>query len=190
MINDKAELLAEIVTRSGYEDIIPRASVAIGLAEKIIEKQLRVSDMINSVSVSLDNTGMGILPSDLLEIIEIRQPNSYQSSQHQKDLIVKNNYYGFYVEADKFFHNPIIPTINLIYYQKIPSLNANDTNWLLNDDPDIYISALMMQAFQMANNIDSAVIYKNYLGQLLNDYQTADNIKKYSVYTMTARGVV
>lgn len=190
MINDKAELLAEIVSRSGYEDIIPRASVAIGLAEKIIEKQLRVSDMVNSLLVSLDSEGMGVLPVDLLEIIEIRQPNSYQSTQYQKDLIVKNNYYGFYVEVDKIFHNPITPTVNLVYYQKIPSLNANDTNWLLNEDAEIYITALMMQAFQMANNIENAVIYKNYLIELLNDYQTADNIKKYSVYTMTARGVV
>lgn len=190
MIHDKAELLAEIVTRSGYEDIIPRGSVAIGLAEKIIEKEIRVSSMINSVTLTLNSVGMGTLPTDLLEIIEVRQNNSLQSAQYQKDFVAKNNYYGFYIDKNTLFHNPIVPSVSLKYYQKLPSLNDNNTNWLLDADPGIYITALMMQAYEMAKDIENAVVYKNYLNELLVNLQTADNIKQYSKYTMTARGVV
>jgi hypothetical protein len=190
MINDKIELLAEVVTRSGYEDLIPRSSIAIGMAEKIIEKQLRVSEMFESVVLTLDLNGMGLLPADLLQIIEVKQGLNLSSGQFSKEKIKDNNFYGFYIETNKLYHNPIIENVALDYYKKIPSLNASNTNWLLDADPNIYLTALLMQAYQMKNDIENTIIYKNYLSELLYDYQVDDNIKRYSNMVMTARGVV
>ena len=52
MINDYPELIAEVSARSGATDVVNRAKMFVGMAEKMLSKRLRLAGMETAALVS------------------------------------------------------------------------------------------------------------------------------------------
>ena len=72
MIQDYAELIAEVTTRSSVSDVATRAKMHVGMAENMLSKRLRTSDMETAVVLTTDADGLAALPSDYAEMRSIR----------------------------------------------------------------------------------------------------------------------
>lgn len=189
MVNDKAELIAEVVNRSSYPDLVNRMNIVIGLAERQIEKNLRVSDMVVSDILTFDGLGFADLPSDMLELIELRNGEykvSVVGKEASKVLICEN----VYIEGNKVKVTPVVSALNITYYQKIPSLNNNQTNWLLEKEPEIYLSGVLLQAFIMSGDREQAGVAREYFNDMMIDFKAQDNSYRYSKQVLTLEGVV
>ena len=67
----------------------------------------------------------------------------------------------FAVKGDKILIRPVSgDDIKLIYTRKIPSLSAtNQTNWLLDNHPDAYLSGSIAVAYTFIGNASASALY-------------------------------
>jgi len=71
-------------------------------------------------------------------------------------------------------------TAKLTYYQRIPPLSdAAETNWLLDDHPDVYLYGALYQAALYLKNPDEASGYAALFTTLLDDVMSADKVDGY-----------
>lgn len=56
-----------------------------------------------------------------------------------------------------------------LYYQKIPSLAASSTNWLMTAHPDLYLFGTLTEAQAYAVNVDSAALWKARRDELIDE---------------------
>lgn len=66
------------------------------------------------------------------------------------------------------------------YYSKIPSLSKGDTNWLLEDAPDVYLYGALLEAEPWLKNDARIEVWRGFLQTALIDLQTSNDIARYS----------
>lgn len=165
-ITTYAELQTAIADYLARSDITSAISDFIKMAEARMNRSLRTHDMEASATVTM-TSGSGSLPSDYLEWIAVTHDGSTYDSELR------------YVEADsdewRFRHRPnsnpqlftilantlkIRPVVSgnctLFYYQSIPSLATNSTNWLLTQAPDLYLNYALAEAHIYIKQYDRA----------------------------------
>jgi len=106
-----------------------------------------------------------------------------------ENVSTKTTYY--YCHADGQFE--LYPTpadtlnVELLYYQKIPDLATNSTNWLLTDAPDVYLyGALLHSAPYLADDARVAVWAQMYSAAVQN-VNNASEQARYSGSGMTLK---
>ena len=155
--------IADYLARSDITAAIPDF---IKMAEARMNRSLRTHDMEASATVTM-TSGSGSLPADYLEWISV----THDGSTYDSDLR--------YVEADsdewRFRYRPngnpqlftilagtlkIRPVVSgdctLGYYQSIPALATNSTNWLLTRAPDLYLNYALAESYIYTKQYDRA----------------------------------
>jgi len=136
--------VADFLNRSDMTSVIPDF---ITMCEADMNRTLRVREMsirtrapINSQYVKLPADFLGMRNIDLLT--DPVTPLSYLNLQnldiHRSNKSTgKPLYYSIMQGSIEFSPVPDSEyTLEIIYYQKIPALSTNSTNWLLTDHPD------------------------------------------------------
>jgi hypothetical protein len=142
------------------------------------------------------------IPSDWLETIRLHLTGSGTSAltltsrAAMADIRAKNEDIStvkpyYYTHADGQFELYPTPTeatdFELLYYQKIPDLATNSTNWLLTDAPDVYLyGALLHSAPYLAEDARVAVWAQMYSAAVSNVNRAAEQAR-YSGSGMTLK---
>lgn len=192
--------IADFLNRDDLTSVIP---TFIQLAEADMNRQVRHWKM-ESRSTGTQDAGDQYMqiPSDWLETIRLHLTGSGTSAltltsrAAMADIRAKNEDIStvkpyYYTHADGQFELYPTPTeatdFELLYYQKIPDLATNSTNWLLTDAPDVYLyGALLHSAPYLAEDARVAVWAQMYSAAVSNVNRAAEQAR-YSGSGMTLK---
>ena len=151
------ELLAEVESWSNRADLTAKMADFILYGEKRLNRDLRIRQMEASSDLSaVAGTREIALPSDYLEVRRVYIDGSPVS---ELGYVGPHVFWGTHGSSEpgkpKFYtvegNNLVlgaIPdsayTVKFTYYQQIPPLVTNATNWLLEDAPDLYVYASLI----------------------------------------------
>jgi hypothetical protein len=71
--------------------------------------------------------------------------------------------------------DPDNTTLELEYFQKIPSLQANSTNWLMTEHPDLYLFGALTEAQAYTVNAETAALWKARRDELFDEIEKLSN---------------
>ena len=155
---DYTDLLIGTSDYTGRDDVTHLFPRFVKLAESRLNRRLRVGDMEAETQITTDANGEVSLPSDFLEMREVK--NSVGRILKSNSLNALTRSYGnrggtpeaYAVVGTEFHVKPKgAATFDITYYQDIPSLTANSTNWLLTRAPDVYLAAVSAQVLLWAS---------------------------------------
>lgn len=79
-------------------------------------------------------------------------------------------------------------TIEIVYYQKVPNLNSTDnTNWLSEHYPDIYVSAIAAEICLYVKDYPAASIWTERVGAAIDELSTTDAEERWTAASLTMR---
>ena len=180
--------IADFLNRSDLSAVIPDF---ITMCEADMNRTLRVREMsvrtrapIDSQYVKLPSSFLGMRNIDLLT--DPVTPLSYINLQnldiHRSNKTTgKPLYYSIMQNNIEFAPVPDAEyTLEIIYYQKIPALSINPTNWLLDDHPDAYLYGSLMHSAPYLQSDDRVGLWAGKYNQILQQIKVSDESAKFS----------
>ena len=180
--------VADFLNRSDLTSVIPDF---ITMAEAELNRTLRVREMsvrtqapIDSQYVKLPDDFLGMRNIDLLT--DPVTPMTYKNLQNldihrASDATGKPIYYSIMQNNIEFAPVPDGDyTIEIVYYQKVPSLSANSTNWLLTDHPDAYLYGSLMHSAPYLQADERIGVWAGKYQQVIQQITTSDEKAKFS----------
>lgn len=184
MIADYADLMMTVSDHTGFDDLPAHFGRICLLAERTIEKDLRHSAMLTDATVLLMD-GRGDLPDDFIAPESVNrslEDRTRALEQFTLEVFRKRRLTGFAIggAGPRLHVYPHQEEVFLTYYARLPSLEVNDINWLLEEDPEIYLHACAFQAQVWKGAADAAAATKPYLMGLINERNIQDGHQRYS----------
>lgn len=162
------ELKSAIADYLARNDLTSQIVDFIALAEGRLNRKLRTHDMEASATVTM-TSGSGPLPSDYLEWISatwvgVRTHDLRYVEPDSEEWRFRYRPNGdpamFSIIASTLKLRPVITgDVTLAYYQKIPALATNSTNWLLTRAPDLYLNYSLAEAYILTKDEERALAY-------------------------------
>ncbi|MEM6602513.1 MAG: hypothetical protein AAF621_00530 [Pseudomonadota bacterium] len=189
---DFTSILEEASARSGVSEIATRFDTILTLAERYLNRALKgASRSTTTISVTTDANGDYNLPSDyngLKSVFKNKQKLHNATEQYVRGFEGKN---GFYIQGTTLKSQLPNTDLSISYYANLPTLKTNTTNWLSDEDSEIYIYAVMWQGITFASmkakdraqiDILSTKIgpAKAYLDELISQYKENDRLNRIS----------
>lgn len=184
-ITTYSELQTAIGTWSHRADLTSVATDFITLAEARLNRELRVSGMESSTAISASSSVA--LPTDFLEARSLYvDSNPYSTIEYVSPEFFTKKYNTSNSGVPKVFtikggNIQIAPspdttyTLNLTYYAKIPALSVtNTTNWLLTNNPDVYLWACLHEVGNYANDLGLSQAADAKLNSLIGMMKSSD----------------
>lgn len=177
--SDLQQALADWLNRADLSQQIPDF---IALAEGTLNTVIRSTYMVETSTVSVTGSSQKVaVPSDMIEPIYIQVTSSASSPLEQVDpeqLIIlrrarlrSSGVPRFFAVIGRNFEFAPIPatttSLDVTFYQKIPSLAANSTNWLLTNYPDLYLYASLLHAAPFLMDDQRSILFGNSLASQL-----------------------
>ena len=187
MINDYAELIAEAAQRTGVTDVASRAKMYVGMAEKALSRQLRVADMEADVTLTTDSLGCVDLPDDYIAARAVFV-NTAELPRQSFSQIRQEHASGYVIQGSVLQSSETETDHDLAYYAAIPSLEANDTNWLLEAEPELYLHAVMFQIYTGTNDLENAQVTAGYVGLLIEELMKSDRVARFAGMKIAVAG--
>lgn len=179
MINDYAELIAEASQRTGVTDVASRARMCVGMAEKALSKQLRVADMETETTLTTDSLGRADLPDDYIAARAVFV-NTAELPRQSLSQIRQGRACGYVIQGSALQSSEAETAHDLAYYAAIPSLEENDTNWLLEAEPELYLHAVIFQIHTAMNDLEKAQVTAGYVGLLIEGLLQSDRVARFA----------
>lgn len=143
--------------------------------------------------------GVCTLPSDYIEyrrvteVAGVRRPLSFitpdmaeinypsrSSGLGEKFTIIGSSLYTFPLVSNN---------VELVYYQALPPLASNTSNWLLAKSPSTYLRAALVQAAEFLKNDQEAAKQAQMAISLVAGLNRSDQMGKYARAGVTPRGI-
>jgi len=192
--------VADFLNRDDLTSVIP---TFIQLAEAQLNRDIRHWKMESRVTGQQSGGDQYMqIPADWLETIRLHLTGSGTSAVTMAsratiaDTRAKNENTStalpyMYCHADGQFELYPTPSddtdFELLYYQQIPDLATNSTNWLLTEAPDVYLyGALLHSAPYLAEDARSATWAQMY-GAAVQNVNRASEMARYSGSGMTMK---
>jgi hypothetical protein len=180
--------VADFLNRSDLTSVIPDF---VTLAEADLNRSLRVREMsvrtrapIDSQYVKLPVDFLGMRNIDLLT--DPITPMTYKNLQNLDihragDATGKPIYYSIVQNNIEFAPVPDGDyTIEIVYYQKVPPLSVNTTNWLLDNHPDAYLYGTLQHSAPYLQHDERVGIWAGKYQQIIESITTSDEKAKFS----------
>ena len=180
--------VADFLNRSDLTSVIPDF---VTMAEADLNRTLRVREMsvrtqapISSQYVKLPDDFLGMRNIDLLT--DPVTPMTYKNLQNLDihragDATGKPIYYSIVQNNIEVAPAPDGEyTIEIVYYQKVPSLSANTTNWLLDAHPDAYLYGTLQHSAPYLQSDERVGIWAGKYQQIIEQIITSDEKAKFS----------
>lgn len=181
-------------------DIDSYANDFVTLAEGHINRNLRHRKMVTIADLS-PTSNVYTLPTDYLHAVRVVEKRSIRrelnfvapsyadqkyadraSGLPQDYTIIGSSLYAYpYTSND----------VELTYYQKIPTLIDNDPNWLLTDNPQLYLRGIQMEALSFINetNTPRFQFIAAMFNRLIEEMNAESEMALYSNASIRLRGV-
>ena len=130
----------------------------VALAESTLNDVIRASDMATSTTIAL-TSGRATLPTDALELIYAQVASAEdepleQVTPQQLTMLRRTRtrntanprFYAIIGREMVVTPTPASGSVDIDYYQRIPSLASNSTNWLLTKAPHMYLYTSLLHA--------------------------------------------
>ena len=180
--------VADFLNRGDLTSVIPDF---VTMTEAEFNRVLRVRDMtvrtqapIDSQYVKLPDDFLGMRNIDLLT--DPVTPMSYKNLQnldiHRASFATgKPIYYSIMQNNIEFAPAPDgAYTIEIVYYQKIPELSVNSTNWLLTNHPDAYLYGTLMHSAPYLQADERVGLWAGKYAQIIQQITSSDEKAKFS----------
>lgn len=154
---DYAELVTEVQIRTGVSDVASRADYFVRNAERAIEKHLNVGTMEQVATVTADEDGNAYLPPELLQVRTTRAAE------------INGNHLRARPNED----------VEIRYYTKFPSVVHVGTNWLLDQEPELYVFAVMREVYLFAKMVAEAEAATVMRDRLIAEVNRADAVRRF-----------
>lgn len=122
-------------------------------------------------------------PTKRLTILDYMNPRQLDI-QTQNAQAGEDNQLAYYtIKADQIqlSFEPIGSILEILYYQRIPPLTEDeDTNWVSDDHPDMYLALLMFEIEIFVKNYDVADGWEARLDKALNELEVTDITERWS----------
>lgn len=200
-IGNNSQLQTAIVSWLGRSDISAQIPDFIALAEARINRRLRVSQMLVRAITELTPGDAYIAkPNDFLELRNIEvsgSPNvalDYVTPQtmdkkYRSDMIGRPNAYTLLGHEIMVGPAPDTDyTLELAYYGRVPALADANTNWLIQQAPDVYLYGSLIEAKAYIED-EKYQVWKAAFDEAINDMIKADKRAKYSGSGLRQRSV-
>jgi len=198
--SDLQQAVADHLARSDLTAFIPDF---ISMAEDWLNygsenvPPLRVKEMEALVSL-VPTSGVCTLPTDFLEWRRVSENTSYKRTLNYVTLDEAERMYpdgaaglgeSFTIIGTSLYTFPLVSNnVNLVYYQEIPPLASNTTNWLLTKSPGIYLRATLVQAATFIHDDGELTKQAQLASALIAGLNRSDMLGKYSRAGVTTRG--
>jgi hypothetical protein len=176
LINNLGSLKAELARYMMHQRFQPDYDTAVQNFEAVANRRLRTREMESSLSlVNFNPDGSVLLPADYLLWRGVhwygRTPGVDLDYVHPTYLdtthISKSGDPEVFSIQGPFLTVRAIPTgefnyVYFRYYGKIPTINGNDnnSNWLIQAHPDLYLYGALFELFVLGRNGEAAAAYK------------------------------
>ena len=191
--------------RNGLE-VADNIDIFIIMAEARINRVLKTREQsTRAFSPTIENSERYALPPDYrgMRIISLNSalPNEsptvsqYYFLNPEQFNIQKcrpfsgKNYYT--IIANSFQIHPIQPagkSIELSYYQKVPTLSAQcPNNWVSDEHPDIYLSGIMAEIETFVKNYSVADRWDSKMGRSIEELQVSDTKERWAEQQITTK---
>ena len=180
--------VADFLNRSDLTTVIPDF---ITMTESDINRSLRVREMSVRTRAPIDAQYVK-LPPDFLGMRNIElltspvTPLEYRNLQNLDihrvgDATGKPIYYSVTQNNIEFAPIPDSEyTLEIVYYQKVPALSVNTTNWLLDNHPDAYLYGTLMQSAPYLQADERIGIWAGRYQQIIDQIVASDEKAKFS----------
>ena len=71
-------------------------------------------------------------------------------------------------------------TLEIVYYQKVPTLSSNTTNWLLDNHPDAYLYGTLQHSAPYLQSDERVGVWAGKYQQVIEQITTSDEKAKFS----------
>lgn len=183
--------VADFLNRADLTNVIPDF---ITLTEADLNRSLRVREMSVRTRAPISEQYVK-LPVDFLGMRNIElvtnpvTPLEYRNMQNldlyrASDATGKPVYYSITQNNIEFAPVPDAEyTLEIVYYQKIPALADNATNWLLDTHPDVYLYGSLMQSAPYLQADERIGIWAGKYNQIKEQITASDEKAKFSGQT-------
>ena len=180
--------VADFLNRSDLTSVIPDF---ITLSEADFNRSIRVREMSVRTRAPIDGQYLQ-LPPDFLEMRNIElltdpvTPLAYKNLQNldihrAADSTGKPLYYSIMQNNIEFAPVPDGDyTVEIVYYQKVPALAVNSTNWLLDNHPDAYLYGSLMHSAPYLHADERVGLWAGKYSQIIQQIKTSDENAKFS----------
>jgi hypothetical protein len=195
-----ASLLSNVADFLNRQDLTAVIPTFIELAEANFNRTLRTRAMVKRATAEIDGQFTS-LPDDWLEAINVQittnrvwplqalSPELADELRGGSSGVVKN--YVIVGESIEMIPPPDSATqaaIEMTYYGRIPALSStNQTNWLLQSSPDLYLHGALIQAAPYLRDDERLATWGSLYARSLADLQDAESRSMYSGSTLVSR---
>lgn len=197
-----ANLLLALADEVERSDVAAKAADAVALAEAEFNRRLRVNRMLVRAQATITD-GFSDVPADflaprsmravsspypLLRFLTGEQMGEFKNTLPSGDLA----YYALVGTEFEYGPTPVTSQdVEFTYYQMIPALVTNSTNWLLALYPDAYFHGAMLHLANWEEDQTRAQNHASLFGAALDGIKAADRGDSYAAnLTPTASAYV
>jgi hypothetical protein len=188
-IANYTDLQAAIIDLLNRPDLANQPQTWIQLAEAQMSRVIRSRWMLSRSQTFTISSEYVSVPSDFVGVKSFiitsttpAQKLTYQSPEVMDELsTLRWNWsdapMDYTILGSEFRFSPIPGqsyTAQLTYYQRIPALASNATNWLLTNHPDAYLYGSALQAVPYLSDDDRVETWAAIFQQIVNDINTSD----------------
>ena len=185
--------VADFLNRSDLTDVIPDF---IRMTEAELIRVLRTREMsvrtrapVSGQYVKLPVDFLGMRNIELLtEPVTVLEYRNLQNldAHRAADSTGKPLFYSIMQNNIEFAPVPDSEyTLEIVYYQSLPALADNTTNWLLDAHPDIYLYGSLMQSAPYLQADERISIWAGKFQKILEQLKTSDEKARFSGTTPT-----
>jgi hypothetical protein len=187
-ISTYAELQTSLAGWSHRADLTSVLPDFIVLAEAKLNRELRTREMEAETTLT-PVAGVCTLPADYLSLRRVYDDHTVPI---ELEYLPPEQFwlkYPITVGGSKYFTiegSSLIlsdrgsSAINVLYYQVVPPLASNSTNWLLTSHPDLYLSAAMAELSDYIKDDKGIQKWNSKAQVLLDSLKGSDWLGKYS----------
>lgn len=187
-LSNYTELQAAVAAWLNRTDLTANIPDFIKLAEATLNKVVRNTRMVTTASISVSTRNADI-PSDMLEpvYVQLSSDEDYPLEQITAEQIgelrrARTRAPGtprfFAIVGRKIEVTPTptaSTTLAMQYYQEIPPLASNATNWLLTYQPDLYLYTALLHAAPFLRDDQRVELFGNLLAQQVSSLVKQNN---------------
>ena len=190
-ISTYAELQSAVADFLNRDDLTAVIPTFISLAEAELNRKFRAAEMVTRATLTVNSEYLS-KPADWKETIRYQLNTNpitvLEFVSPEEALIQKTKYSApgqplFFANIGTQYQHVPAPdtsyTAELTYYAKLPSLSdSNTTNWLLTNNPDIYLYATLIQSAPYIKEDERLPVWAQIFDRLAADFEVAQERAK------------
>jgi hypothetical protein len=186
-IADYADLAITTSEYTGRDDVMHVFGRFTALAEMKLNRRIKVRDMIEEATLTTNAAGEATLPADYISMRLVVNEQGQELQPTSLDALQQlyanrgGNPCLYAIKGPTFSVRPVTAAdFDIVYYEQIPSLETNSTNWLLTRAPDVYLYACAAEVSAWEGNPDKVAASNALLDSSLAQIIIDDDSSKFS----------